>query len=121
MTHKRSYRILGANIIATLMCGPCTWQDMTKRIGMSTATADGWLKSLRGAGVVRVSGFVKAAETTRMTRVYSLQPAPFALPDVQYPRAPRKTPQIDRIRAPKRKLARVPNSVFDLAAALGAS
>lgn len=105
---KRSYRSLGCEIMAVLMRGPLTWQEVTAKVGLSEESSVGWLHSMRDSGIVRISGYMQTSDTPRMSRVFSLQTTPFALPDVPYPHRKR--------REVKRELrVRVPCSIFDLA------
>jgi hypothetical protein len=76
---SRGARHVGAEIIATLMHAPRTWEQVKVQVGMGGQTSAGWLRELRASGVIRICGYTTGAH--RRARVFALQTTPFAQPD----------------------------------------
>ena len=86
MTRKRSYRSIGAEIIALLIVRPRPWPEVQSTLKLAEGTADEWLKSLRQVGVVYIAGYVQYTSASRKTRIYAMQAKPFEKADEPYPR-----------------------------------
>ena len=84
---KRCAYEIGAEIIATLMHAPRTWQQVDEQVGMAKPTSAAWLRELRASGVIRICGYTSPAEVGagKPARIFALQPKPFELPDAPYP------------------------------------
>ena len=122
---KRSAHQCMVIVITELLKGPTTIGALCRALGVSTTRSDKvqvYLKPLRDAGVVRISGWV-----TQQQPIMAMQSAPFALPDEPMPakRQPqRKTSRrlspdackhLAEVRKQRRKPVSLgPNSVFNL-------
>lgn len=78
--HRSPYEI-GSEIVAHLMWGPKTWPEVEVALGLTGGTSRHWLAQLRASGVIRICGYTVAARQRRRARIWSIQTAPFALPD----------------------------------------
>ncbi len=91
MTRKptRSYRTIGAEIIATLMHAPRTWQEVSEQVDLSNVSSEKWRQELLASGVIRICGYraARGGGAGHPARVYALQTKPFALPDEPKPGA----------------------------------
>lgn len=63
-------------IIRALMDGPKTFVELCEVVDFQSAAVGDWIRSFRGAGVVRISARLPGKQY-----VYSLQASPFNLPD----------------------------------------
>lgn len=77
-------RFFACEIFATLMHGPRTLEKLCEQVGMSQYAGIKWMRELRRSGVVRISGFAPKEGPGKRPRIFSLQTAPFALPDEVY-------------------------------------
>lgn len=78
---KRGHYEVGAEIMAALMWGPKTWQQVEEQAGLTGNTSVKWMHSLHESGVIRISGYTQPAVQHKPARIWSLQTRPFALPD----------------------------------------
>lgn len=71
-----------ADLIAALMWGPKTYRELIEETGCDYQTIQGYVQSLRAAGVVYLSGHRPVPTGGSPAMVFSLQPSPFAHDDV---------------------------------------
>ena len=77
-----------AELMAQLLWGPKTVRELVAAVGADAATISHWLRELRAAGVVHVSGYRRTG--ARPARVWALQTRPFAEADAPMPPHPIK-------------------------------
>lgn len=87
----QSRRTEVCELFRALMDGSQTMEDLCEVVNLSKACTKGWVTAMRESGLVRISDRLPGK-----CYVYSLQPSPFALPDV---------PLRDRKRVQKMKSA----------------
>ena len=100
MANEGSYtgqsRGIGCEIVAALMKGQRTVEDLQQMVGCSEMVVRYWLRDLRTSGLVRIAYYAERApnratgrrETGRRRVVYAWQTAPFAVADAANPAVP---------------------------------
>lgn len=82
---QRSPLEVGPKVIALLMQGPITGQQLQRKLGMGNGSSQAWLEALHRDGVIRISGYAEPSANNVRARIYSLQEVPFGKPDVEAP------------------------------------
>lgn len=72
-------------LLAQLLWGPKTADELRTAVGCSERCIGDWLRAMREGGVVRLAGKVRSTAPSGYRYLYVLQRQPFELPDSHDP------------------------------------